>query len=78
MRSDGGNLGGNGGNNVGINSLDTLMLAFIMFVNVVVGYNLPLTLNFTQLVSVEGKYFDGVFSFVYCTSIFAFWERYVD
>ena len=68
LRGDGGNLGGN----VGINPLDTLTLTFIMFVSMVVRYNLPLTLNFTQLVSVEGKYFDGAFSFVYCTSIFAF------
>ena len=43
-----------------------------MFVSVVVRYYLPLMLNFTQFVSVEGKYFDGAFYFVYCTSIFAF------
>ena len=60
LRGDGGNLGGNGSNNVGINPLDTLTLTFIMFVSVV------------------AKYFARAFSFVYCTSIFAFWERYVD
>ena len=34
LRGDGGNLGGNGSNNVGINPLDTLTLTFIMFVSV--------------------------------------------
>ena len=79
LRGDGDKLGSNGGsNNVGINPLDTLTLTFIKFVSVAVMYNLPLTLNFTQLVGVEGKYFDGTFYFVYCTSIFAFSKRYVD
>ena len=37
-----------------------------------------LTLTFIMFVSIESKYFDGAFSFVYCTSIFAFLERCVD
>ena len=64
LRGDGDKLGSNGGsNNVGINPLDTLTLTFIKFVSVAVMYNLPLTLNYTQLVSVEGKYFDGAVFF---------------
>ena len=74
LRSDGGNLGGNGGNNVvDANSIYlTLTLTFIIFVSVVVKCYLPFTLNFMRFFSVEGKYFIGAFSFVYCTSIFAF------
>ena len=80
LRSDGGNLGSNGSNNVvGANPIYlTLTLTFIIFVSVVVKCYLPFTLNFMRFFSVEGKYFDGAFSFVYCTSIFAFRERYVD
>ena len=51
---------------------DTFTLTFITFVSVVVKSYLLFTLNYMRFFSVEGKYFVGAFSFVYCTSIFAF------
>ena len=59
LRSDGGNLGGNGGNNVvDANSIYLMLtLTFIIFVSVVVKCYLPFTLNVMRFFSVEGKYF---------------------